>query len=92
MSLLARILIGLPMTALGFVLVWKTEWFQYNVGSIAWAEEKLGSMGGSRFMYKIIGIVLIIVAFLMMTNLHKAAFIGLFGWLFPGLQPQEPGL
>ena len=77
-----RIIIGLVMIAAGFVLVWKTDWFQQNVGSIQWAEEKFGSSGGSRLMYKMIGILVIIIGFLVTTNLYKSAFVSTFGWLF----------
>ena len=82
--MIGRIIIGFLIAAAGFVLVWKTEWFQQNFGSIQWAEAKMGSMGGSRAMYKIIGLVAIITGLLMITNMHKTAFVGLFGWLFGG--------
>lgn len=89
--MLIRILIGLGFVALGFVLIWKTEWFQNNFGSIAWAEEKFGSSGGSRLMYKGIGLLFIIMGFLAITNLHERAFVALFGGLF-GLTPADPAL
>lgn len=89
--MLVRILVGFLFAALGFVLVWKTEWFQNNFGSIAWAEEKFGSSGGSRLFYKLIGILFIIVGFLAITNLHEQAFVSLFGGLF-GLTPGDPSL
>ena len=86
--MLARILGGLALVAAGFVLVWKTDWFQQNFGSIQWAEAKMGGAGGSRLLYKLIGITVIIIGALTMTNLHKIAFIALFGGLF-GLTPAE---
>jgi len=89
--MLARVLIGLLFAAAGFVLVWKSEWFQINFGAIAWAEEKFGSSGGSRLMYKLIGILFIIIGFLSITNLHKQAFVAIFGGLF-GLTPADPSL
>lgn len=82
-----RILLGLLMAFIGFVFVWKTEWFQQNVGSISWAEEKFGSMGGSRLLYKAIGILIFIIGCLVVTNMYKAAFLGVFGWLFPSVKP-----
>ena len=86
-----RILIGLMFVAIGFVLVWKTDWFQVNFGSIAWAEEKLGTSGGSRLFYKLIGILFVIIGFLAITNLHEQAFVSIFGSLF-NLQPADPSL
>lgn len=87
--MILRILLGLALVAIGFVFVWKTAWFQQNVGSISWAEEKMASMGGSRLMYKLIGLLVIIVGFLIVTNMYRSAFIGAFGWLFGLNKPEE---
>jgi hypothetical protein len=80
--MILRIIGGLVLVFIGFIFVWKTEWFQQNVGSISWAEEKMASMGGSRLMYKLIGILVIIIGMLIATNLYRTAFISTFGWLF----------
>jgi multisubunit Na+/H+ antiporter MnhB subunit len=82
------IIIGIVCIAAGFILVWKSEWFQVNFGSIQWAEEKFGSSGGSRLMYKLIGIAVIFIGFLMVTNLHKKFFVSVFGGLF-GLNKEQ---
>ena len=68
--------------ALGVVMVIKTEWFVQNLGSMSWAEEHLGSSGGSRLAYKLIGLVLIVVAMLGMTGLLGNIILGIFGSLF----------
>jgi hypothetical protein len=86
--MLARVLGGLAIAAVGFVLVWKSEWFHVNFGAIQWAEEKMGSSGGSRLMYKLIGLVVLFISFLMITNLHKIFFISVFGGIF-GIKPPE---
>ena len=83
-----RIILGLVIVAVGFVFVWKTEWFQQNVGSIAWAEDKMGTMGGSRLMYKLIGILVIVIGILIATNLYRTAFVSAFGWLF-GIKTEQ---
>ncbi len=57
------ILFGLVLIAAGFLVIWKTEWFVQNFGSIAWAEDHLGS-GGTHSFYKILGVVLILAAFI----------------------------
>jgi len=60
---------GILVVAVGFLLVWKSEWLLNNVGRINWAEQHLGSEGGTRLMYKLIGTIIIIGGFLHATNL-----------------------
>jgi len=60
--------IGIIAIGIGFLLVWKADWLMNNFGRIAWAEEHLGMEGGTRMLYKIIGILVIIGAFLVMTG------------------------
>ncbi len=69
--MLGRIIVGIIFAFIGFVFVWKTEWFLYNFGRIGFAEEHLGGEGGSRLMYKLIGILIITGAFLYMTDLTE---------------------
>ncbi len=64
-----NIVLGLLSIAAGVVLVLKAEWFYRNFGPIAWAEMKLGSSGGSRLMYQLIGLVAIFFGFLLIFNL-----------------------
>ena len=66
---------GLLIATAGFLLVWKSEWIINNLGRIPWAEQHLGSEGGSRLMYKLIGIIIIMAGFLQATNLGDA-FLG----------------
>jgi len=88
--MVGRIIIGLVLVAVGFLVVWKTEWINQNFGSIAWAEAKFGGSGGSRLLYKLIGLTSIFIGFLTVTNLHRVFFVAAFGWLF-GMN-QEPTL
>jgi hypothetical protein len=77
--LIVKIVIGLILVLIGFLLVWKSEWFLYNIGRIDWAEQKLS--GGTRIFYKLIGIGIIIIGFFIMTNLYQGilnAFVSLF--------------
>ena len=67
--------VGFIATVIGAVVVIKAEWFYENFGSIAWAEEHLGSSGGSRLMYKLIGIIMIFFGFLMITG-QFTSFLG----------------
>jgi len=64
-----KIFLGILMIAVGFIFVWKTEWFLQNFGGIGFAEKHLGSEGGSRLMYKFIGLVIIIIGILYVTDL-----------------------
>lgn len=77
-----RIIIGLILVAVGFVLVWKTRKFIEFFGPIAWADAKLGG-GGTSLMYKTIGIILIFIGFVVATNMWNALLEATLGSLFP---------
>jgi len=77
-----RYFIGLIMVLVGALLVIKTEWFIQNFGNNAWAEEKLGTSGGTRLLYKLIGIVFIFFGFLAITNLLNSFLLGTIGKIF----------
>jgi len=66
-----RILIGIILVALGALMVIKTSKFQDFFGEMAWSYKYLGA-GGTRLMYKFIGMVLCLVGFMVMTNLWNA--------------------
>lgn len=70
--------------AIGALLMIKTEWLIQNFGRSAWAEEKLGTSGGTRLMYKLIGVAIILLSFLLMTgelgNIAFAILGPLFGF------------
>ena len=61
-----RYVIGIICIGIGFVITWKSDWLMNNFGRIAWADEKLGMEGGTRLLYKLIGIAVIFFAFLYM--------------------------
>jgi len=69
------ILLGLLIIGAGVFFVAKTEWFINNFGRIAWFEDKLGSDGGSRLGYKLIGILLIFAGIIIMTG-SSGGFLG----------------
>lgn len=76
-----RILIGLVLVILGFIIVWKTRKFIEFFGTSAWAETKLGG-GGTSLLYKGIGIVLIFIGFMWATNLWSAFLEATLGSFF----------
>jgi len=65
---MGHIILGIIVTALGAYLIIKTEWFLNNIGRISWFEDKLGSEGGSRLGYKLVGIVLIFIGIIILTG------------------------
>lgn len=72
------------MVAVGTWLVVKTEKILETVGTNSWAEAKFGSWGGTRFMYKMIGLIVIFFGMQVMTNMF-GAFVQatLVKWLVP---------
>jgi hypothetical protein len=74
--------LGILIIAFGTLLVIKTEWFVQNFGTNAWAEEHMGTSGGSRLMYKLIGLILILASLMMMTGLLQIMIMGIFGSMF----------
>lgn len=56
------------MLVIGSFLVIKTDWFMNNFGRMSWFEDKLGSSGGSRLGYKIIGFIMIFLGIIFVTG------------------------
>lgn len=77
-----RLFIGLLMLVAGVGIILKTEWIIQNFGTNAWAEAKLGTEGGSRLLYKGIGLVLIFVGFMLMFGLFQGFLEGTVGRIF----------
>lgn len=77
-----RIVIGFVLAGIGVLLMLKTEWFVQNFGSNAWAEEHLGSSGGTRLLVKLIAIAFIFFGFLAITNLHMGFLDATLGKIF----------
>ncbi len=75
---------GAILLITGPFLVIKSEWFLENFGKIQWAEEKLGSEGGTRLLYKIIGLAFMFFGLTMIFNL----FGGIVLWVFSPLLPK----
>ena len=64
-----HILAGLIITVVGFLIVAKSEWLLGNFGRIDFFEQKMGTSGGSRLGYKLIGMVVIFLGVLIFTNM-----------------------
>jgi hypothetical protein len=63
-----KFLLGLIMIAVAILFIVKTEWFIGAFGRIGWAEEKLGAEGGTRLFYKLLGVLLVLMAFMIMSG------------------------
>lgn len=55
--------IGILMIIAGFIMVWKTDFMMKTFGRVAWAEQHLGT---TWTFYKILGVLIILLAFLIM--------------------------
>ena len=67
--------------ALGASMVIKSAWFVQSFGRSSWAEQHLGG-GGTYTMYKLLGIVIIIVSLFIATGVMGEILIGTLGQLF----------
>jgi hypothetical protein len=76
-----KYILGIIAVIVGALMVVKTEWFLENFGTIAWAEENIGSSGGSRLMYKLIGLIIIFIGFLLVTNMFNNFLMATLGKL-----------
>jgi hypothetical protein len=70
--------IGIICIGIGFLIMWKADWIMNNFGRIAWAEEKLGMEGGTRLFYKLIGLAIIILSFLIMMGIAQSILGAIF--------------
>jgi len=72
--------IGLLIIFAGFMMTWKANWIVENFGTDEWAENKLS--GGTRSMYRFIGIIIIFFGTLIATGLLKNFLKTIFGSVF----------
>lgn len=79
--MLTRILLGMVITFVGFLFVWKTEAFYRMLGSVSWADRTFGG-GGTRTFYKLLGLAIIIIGVMVMTNLFEMIIGGFIQSLF----------
>ena len=84
-AIIGRVIGGLAAVAFGTLLIVKTEWFLQNFGTIEWAEQHLGTSGGTRMFYKLIGLGIIFIGFIIATGMLSGFLMGTVGRLFvPG--------
>ena len=64
-----NILVGVIIIIIGAFIVIKSESMLNIFGRIEFFERKLGSEGGSRLGYKLVGILAVFIGILIMTNM-----------------------
>ncbi|MBT4121556.1 hypothetical protein HOE31_01240 [bacterium] len=79
-----RIILGLIMIVVGFLITWKSDWLVSNFGTISWAEQHISTSGGSRLLWKLIGILTIFIGMLVTTNLLQGVIVSMVSSIFPG--------
>ncbi len=79
--MIGRIIVGILMAGAGFMIVWKTDRVYRAIGRLPFGEKIFGS-GGTRLLLKLIGLILIFVGFLVITNMHTRILASIFGRLF----------
>ena len=72
-----QIISGLIAAALGALAVIYTEWIVQNLGYNEWAEAKMSMWGGSRMLYKIIGVLVVLGGLLYAFDLLDKFIFGL---------------
>ncbi len=77
---------GFLISAVGILITLKSEWLYENMGAIPSAEQWLGSSGGSRLAYKLIGIMATFIGFFMVTGLLGKIILWVFLPLFSGFK------
>lgn len=79
--MIVNLILGLLVLSGGSLMVFKADAFLNNFGRLPFFENHLATSGGSRLGYKLIGIILMIIGFIIATGL-----IGSFiGWLISPL-------
>jgi hypothetical protein len=63
-----RYLLGIIFIGVGFLITWKANTVMSIFGRIGWAETHLGTEGGSRLFYRLLGLLIIILSFAYMSG------------------------
>lgn len=79
-----RILLSLIGIGVGCLIAIYREWLLNNLGRPAWAEKYMGSFGGARLFYVLLGIIIVALSTLYMTGGLGPIVAGLLGRFFGG--------
>ncbi|MDO8581387.1 MAG: hypothetical protein Q7S16_00775 [bacterium] len=83
-----HILWGLLLVVAGTLMVIYGEKIYEAFGAVPFAEKYLGTEGGSRLFYKLLGVLAIIIGAMVATNMLGSLFLSIFGGIFPGAKAQ----
>jgi len=82
-----QVIMGIIIMIIGAVIVLHSEWMLNNFGAMEFFERHLGSSGGSRLGYKLIGLLCFFIGLLIMTDMIG----GFMQWLLsPLLKFSQP--
>lgn len=79
-----RIVWGFLIVVAGTLMVIYGEKIYETFGAVPFAEKYLGTEGGSRLFYKLLGVLGVIIGFMIMTNMIGGILLGIFGKILPG--------
>ena len=79
--MILRILLGIGIIVVGYLMCAKTNWFLDILGPVAWAEKHFVSEG-SRLFYKLLGILIIILGIIVVTDLYDMLVGGFIASIF----------
>jgi hypothetical protein len=82
---MSNVLIGIIFCVGGVIFTFGADWIMRQFGRTDFAEEHLRFEGGSRFFYKLIGIGIIFVGFLILSNIHLTILNWIGRTLFSGV-------
>lgn len=77
-----RFLLGILGIGFGILVTLKSEWFLHNVGRLASIEKYLGTFGGSRLFYQLLGVLIVAISTLYMVGALGGILDALLGGLF----------
>jgi hypothetical protein len=82
---MGHIILGIIFCVIGTFITFKSEWILREFGRTEFAEKYFPFEGGSRFFYKLIGIIIIFVGFLTIGGIHLTILNWIARTLFRGL-------
>ncbi len=77
-----KFIVGILGIAFGILMSLKSEWFLYNVGRISAIEKYLGTFGGSRLFYQLLGVLIIAISTLYMLGVWGSIVEAIIGGIF----------
>lgn len=81
-----KYIIGIIAIIVGALMVIKSDAMLQAFGRVDWAEQHLGTSGGTRLFYKLLGIIIIIIALMGITGFLGSLILNIFGPLFGGVR------